>query len=212
MKKYLAELIGTFALVLIGTGSMVLNEVYQTVGHLGISFSWGIVVTIMILLFGKISGAHINPAVSISFAATKLFDKKELLHYLFAQIIGAILASLLLLILFPSSKLLGSTLPAGTWQQSFIIEFFLTFLLMLNILVFGQNKYLKKYTALIVGLTVGLEAYFAGPYTGASMNPARSMAPAIVSGNTQHLWLYIVATTLGALLATFIWLQTKKIN
>jgi aquaporin Z len=212
MKKYFAELVGTFSLVLIGTGSMVLNEVYENVSHLAISISWGGIVTAMIYIFGKTSGAHINPAVSISFSMTNTFNKKFLLQYLLAQITGALLASLLLILLFPSSKILGATLPSGSWQQSFAIEFFMTFILMWVILIVSQNSKLKKYIALAAGTVVGLEAFFGGPITGASMNPARSIAPAIISGNTQHLWLYIVATILGALLATFIWLQLKKKN
>jgi aquaporin NIP len=211
MKKLLAESLGTFALVLCGTGAIILDLAFPGhIGNIGIALVFGVIVTLMIYAFGKISGAHINPAVTIAFSITHLFNKREVARYIIAQLIGAISASLLLRKLFPYDKKLGATLPAGSWQQSFIIELLLTYFLMLVILFIGQHKTTKKYTALAVGAVVGLEAFFAGPTTGASMNPARSMAPAIVSGHIEYLWVYILSTIIGALLASLTWLAVTK--
>ncbi len=215
MRTFLAEMIGTFTMVLVGTGAIVLDNAYPGyIGNLGIAISFGAIVTAMIYAFGKSSGAHINPAVSIAFSITHLFDKKKLLNYIPAQIIGALSASLLLRLLFPADETLGSSLPAGSWQESFILEFFLTFGLMLVILWVSQHKKWSHLIAISAGTVVGLEAYFAGPTCGASMNPARSIGPAIVSGHTEHLWAYIVSTILGAVLATILWLffQQKRVN
>lgn len=210
MKKYIAELIGTFALVFCGTGSIVINDVTNDgVSHVGIAITFGLIVTVMIYAFGSISGAHINPAVSIAFAFTDRFDKKLLLGYVIAQMIGAFLASGVLSFLFMEHENLGATIPFGSWQQSFILEVILTYFLMLVILFVSQNKATSPYTALAVGATVMLEAMFAGPITGASMNPARSIAPAIVSGNISEMWIYIVSTIIGAVLATLTWKLMK---
>lgn len=210
MKKYLAELIGTFALVFCGTGAIVINDVTSgTVTHVGIGITFGLIVTVMIYAFGKISGAHINPAVSIAFAFTDRFDNKELFPYIIAQLIGAFLASAVLRILFIEHDNLGATFPYGSWHQTFILELILTYFLMLVILFVSQNPDTQQFTAIAVGATVMLEAIFAGPITGASMNPARSIAPAIVSGNIADLWIYIVATIIGAVLASFTWKLMK---
>jgi len=206
MKKYLAELIGTFALVFCGTGAIVINDVTNgAVSHVGIAMTFGLIVTVMIYAFGSISGAHINPAVSIAFAFTDRFDREKLLGYIIAQLIGAFLASGVLKVLFSAHPNLGATIPYGSWQQSFILETILTYFLMLVILFVSQNKETSQFTAIAVGATVMLEAMFAGPITGASMNPARSIAPAIVSGNIGDLWIYILSTLIGAILASFTW-------
>lgn len=211
MRKYLAELIGTFALVFCGTGAIVINEVTSgTVSHVGIGITFGLIVTVMIYAFGSISGAHINPAVTIAFAFTDRFDRGRLLGYILAQLAGAFLASGVLRVLFIDNENLGATLPFGSWQQSFILEIILTYFLMLVILFVSQNKSTSQYTAIAVGATVMLEAIFAGPITGASMNPARSLAPAIVSGNSSVLWIYIVAPIVGAVLASFTWVFMKE--
>ena len=159
----------------------------------------------MIYAFGAVSGAHINPAVSVAFAGAKLFPWKEVLPYIVAQLLGALLASLVLSALFPAHPHLGATQPVGSWQQSFILEIILTYFLMLVILFVSQNKDIKQFTRIAVGATVLLEALFAGPITGASMNPARSIAPAIVSGQLNVWWLYMTAPTIGALLASGTW-------
>lgn len=211
MKKYLAELIGTFGLVFCGTGAMIINDVTNgTVTNVGIGLTFGAIVMAMIYTFGKISGAHINPAVTLGFALTDRFDRKLVPGYIIAQLLGAFLASFTLAFLFPTNEKLGATLPFGSWQQSFILEIILTYFLMLVIIFVSQNKQISILTGAVVGAVVMLEATFAGPITGASMNPARSIAPAIVSGNITHLWIYIVAPIIGAVLATYTWKYMKE--
>ncbi len=211
MKKYFSEALGTYALIFFGTGAVVVNQVTDgVVSHLGVAISFGLVVMIMIYALGAISGAHINPAVSIGFALTDRFDKKDLLPYIFAQLLGALLASVTLRLLFPLAPSLGETIPSGSELQSFVFELILTYFLMLVILLVSQNKSTTIYTPIAVGGTVLLEALFAGPICGASMNPARSFAPAIVSGNWTSLWLYLVAPILGAILATWTWKFLKE--
>jgi aquaporin NIP len=207
MKKYLAESIGTFALVFCGTGAIIINQQSGgVIGHAGIAATFGLIVTAMIYTFGGISGAHLNPAVTIAFSLAGLFRWKEVPAYIMAQLAGAFLASLLLKYLFGANETLGATLPAGTQMQSFILEIVLAFLLMLVILFTSQGaKEAGVMAGIAIGGTVLLEAMFAGPICGASMNPARSMAPAIVSGHTGALWLYVVAPIAGAGLATAAW-------
>jgi len=210
MKKYLAELIGTFALVFCGTGAIVINDVTNgTVSHVGVGITFGLIVMVMIYAFGSISGAHINPAVTIAFSLTDRFERKNLIGYIIAQILGAFLASGILRFLFAEHEHLGTTTPFGSWHQTFILEVILTYFLMLVILFVSQNKAASQFTAIAVGATVMLEAIFAGPITGASMNPARSIAPAIVSGNVADLWIYVVATIIGAVLASLTWMVFK---
>ena len=207
MKKYLSELIGTFALVFCGTGAIIIDQ--QTngqVGHIGVAITFGLIVTAMIYAFGDKSGAHLNPAVTIAFSVANLFPRKEILPYIISQIVGALIASGLLKLLFPSNLNLGATIPAGSNLQSFILEVILTFILMLVILFTSQGS---KETGTMAGLAIGgvvlLEAMFAGPICGASMNPGRSLSPAIVSGNMSTVWIYLAAPILGAMLSTFIW-------
>lgn len=202
MRKYFSELAGTFLMVFIGTGSVILNSLFNNIGQLGIGVSFGIAVSLSIFLFAKFSGAHINPAVSIALFLKKQLKSEELIGYISFQLIGAILASISLHLLYPlDGSSLGATIPSGTWQESFVLELLLTFFLMLVILIVQKKKLGILASALIIGLVVGLEAYFVGPICGASMNPARSIAPGLISGNMNHLWVYIVATVLGACLA-----------
>jgi aquaporin Z len=207
MNKYVAEFLGTFGIVFFGTGSIILNDVTGgMVTHFGISLTFGIAVTLMIIAFGKYSGAHLNPAVTLSFAYLKLFEKKNIVNYIVVQLLGGIAASVILKLIFSRHASLGNTIPNGNVWVSFTLELVLTFVLMLVILLFSQSKKsVHQFTAYAIGLTVGLEAFFAGSICGASMNPARSIAPSIVSGNTTFLWIYITAPILGALLASFIW-------
>lgn len=207
MKKYLAELIGTFGLVFCGTGAIVINEVSGgSISHAGIAITFGLIVVAMIYTFGDISGSHINPAVTIAFAVIKKIEVIEAIKYIISQVIGAIVASLVLHFLFPENKNLGVTLPAGSETQSFILEFILTFFLMLVIIHTSQGKKeVQNIAGIVIGGTVLLEAMFAGPICGASMNPARSLSPALVSGNLHALWLYIVAPVFGAVLAVLTW-------
>ena len=213
-----AEFIGTYILVFAGTGAIVIEMLTGAMGHVGIALTFGLVVTALIYAFGHISGAHFNPAVSIAFVVMGEFDKKELISYILAQVLGAILASLTLYLLFiveiksmADVAYLGVTLPRGSVWQSFIFEFILTFILMLIIASSAVHaKAVKSFAGLAIGFTVGLEAMFAGPICGASMNPARSIAPALVSGHLEHLWLYVVATILGAVASVFVYNIIKE--
>ena len=207
MRKYVAELIGTFILVFCGTGAMVIDQ--QTggaVSHVGVAITWGLIVMSLIYSIGNVSGCHINPAVSIAFTLSGRFNARLLPGYIASQLVGALLASLTLKLLFPASPLLGASLPAGTDMQSFILELLLTFFLMLVIMNVAQgSKEQGQFAGIAIGAVIGLEAMFAGPICGASMNPARSFAPAIVSGHLAHLWLYLVAPVAGAALAIPVW-------
>jgi len=155
---------------------------------------------------GDIYGAHLNTAVTIAFWVGKEFAAKDIAPYIISQGIGAFIASFTLKFLFPANQILGSTLPSGSPMQSFILELILTFLLMFTILCVAKGtKEQGMFAGIAIGGVVLLEAMFAGPISGASMNPARSLAPAIVSGHTEHLWIYLIATTLGAALAIPTW-------
>jgi len=203
MKNYISEFIGTFAMIFCGTGAMAINEVTGgDVTHVGIGITWGLIVMAMIYAFGEISGAHFNPAVSIAFAYAKKFSWKEVPKYIFFQVAGAFAASLLLMWLFPKSELLGATIPSVDVWRAFVLEVILTFFLMVVIInVSTGSKEIGMMAGIAIGSVVLLEALFAGPITNASMNPARSLAPNIVSGNIKGLWLYILAPIIGALLA-----------
>src|SRR5271154_2815411 len=184
MKKYFAEILGTFALVFAGTGAIVIDQVSGgAITHVGVALTFGLIVLAMIYTVGDISGAHLNPAVTIGFWAARRMSGCDVFPYITSQFIGAILASGLLRFLFSENKLLGATLPAGSEMQSFILETVLTFFLMLTILNVSTGAKEKGVTAGIAsGAVIALEAMFAGPVCGASMNPARSLAPALLSG------------------------------
>ena len=203
MKKLIAESLGTFFLVFAGTGAIVINEASGgVIGHAGIAMVFGLAVLAMIHAFGDVSGAHLNPAVTLGFAVAGRFPWRDVGGYVAAQLAGAFAASGLMKMLFPASADLGATLPAGDPAQSFVLEVVLTVFLMLVILGVSTGAKEKGITAgLAIGATVALEAMFAGPISGASMNPARSLAPALIGGHFQHLWLYPAATILGALIA-----------
>jgi aquaporin Z len=165
----------------------------------------------MILSFGHISGAHINPAVTIALVVAGHFKRKNIIPYVLAQLAGACLASLILRYLFPANEFLGSTIPAGSDVQSYILEFILTFILMLVILTStARHDHSLLVPAVAIGATVGLEAMFAGPICGASMNPARSFAPALLSGHFHSLWVYIFGPVMGALAAVFVFMIIKE--
>ena len=202
-KRFISEVIGTFALVFCGTGAMVINDFTGgTVTHVGVAITFGLIVMGMIYAFGDISGAHMNPAVTIGFAYAKKFPWKEVPAYVLAQLIGAFLASGILLYLFPESQTLGATLPGLSALKVFIFEIILSFFLMVVIInVSTGSKEIGVVAGIAIGSVVLLEAMFAGPITGASMNPARSIAPAVVSGNIADLWIYIFAPIIGCVLA-----------
>lgn len=202
-QKLWSEFFGTFALVFCGTGAIVINDATgSTVTHPGIALTFGLVVMALIYTFGDISGAHFNPAVTLAFTAARRFEPRCVAPFIGAQLMGAIAASLLLRVLFPDDATLGATVPRGAIGQSLILEIVLTWLLMLVILNVSTGAKEKGITAgLVIGAVIGLEAMFAGPICGASMNPARSIAPALVSGQLGALWLYIFGPLAGALLA-----------
>ena len=211
MKRYWAELIGSFILVFVGTGAIMINDITGQVTNLGIGLSFGLVVMVVIYSIGDISGAHINPAVTIAFWISKRFEGKDVIFYVLFQIIGAVLASCMLYFILPESNTMGETLVKdGNWIQSFILEFFLSLILMFVILNVSTGSKEKGIIAGIsIGAVVAFEAIFAGPICGASMNPARSIAPAIF-GNASFLWVYIVATTLGAISSVFVYKLIKN--
>lgn len=212
MKKYLAEFIGTFAIVFCGTGAVIVNEQTQgVITHMGIAATFGLIVLAMIYTFGEKSGAHFNPAVTLAFSVAKRFDNKKIIPYISAQLLGAIFASLVLKSMFPQNIHLGATAPSGSIWQSFVMEFILTYFLMLVIIHVSQgSKEVGILAGIAIGATVGLEALFAGPICGASMNPARSIGPALISGDITHLWIYILAPILGALLSVLTWQWMKN--
>lgn len=207
MRKYVAELIGTFTMVFCGTGAMVIDQQSGgAVTHVGVAITWGLIVMSVIYALGNVSGAHMNPAVTIAFTVAGRFKAKLLPGYIASQLIGALLASVTLKFLFPTNSLLGATLPAGYEMQSFVLELLLTFFLMLVIMqVAHGSKEQGMFAGIAIGAVVGLEAMFAGPICGASMNPARSIAPALVSGHLEHLWVYIIAPIVGATIAIPLW-------
>jgi aquaporin NIP len=205
MKKLVAEFIGTFALVFAGTGAIVINDVSNgSITHVGIALTFGLIVLAMIYTIGDISGAHLNPAVTSGFWLSGRFSGRQVLPYILAQCLGAMMASVILHFLFPVHAALGATLPAGSDTQSFLLELILSLILMFVILSVSTGAKEKGVTAgIAIGAVIGLEAMFAGPICGASMNPARSLAPAIVSGHLDHLWIYLAAPVIGACLAVF---------
>jgi MIP family channel proteins len=212
VRKYIAEFIGTFALIFIGTGSIIVNDLYLgIIGHLGVSLSFGLVVMVMIYSIGDISGAHINPAVTIGFHFKKMISIKDSVFYIIFQLLGGFSASILLKQVFPTHQNLGYTTSTVDLIPMFIFEFIITFFLMFVIIhVATEAKEKGMMAGVAIGATVGLMALFAGPITGASMNPARSIAPALISGNIEGLWVYIVAPILGTCVAVYVSQSLEK--
>jgi len=206
MRRYVAETIGTFALVFAGTGAIVIDDLTHAVTHVGVSLTFGLIVMAMIYTFGDVSGAHLNPAVTLGFFVARRLPGRCVGPYILAQLIGAFAASAALLAMFGNRAALGATIPLGSPWQSFALETVLTGLLMLVILNVSTGP---KETGILAGIAIGgvigLEAMFAGPICGASMNPARSLAPAVVSGQFAALWVYLAAPVLGAVLAVPLW-------
>ena len=201
-----AEAIGTFFLVFAGTGAIVINDATGgTVSHVGVALTFGLIVLSMIYALGDVSGCHLNPAVTIGFFVARRFAGRDVLYYIASQCGGAVLASLVLRLLFPGHATLGATLPAGSELQSFVLEFILTLMLMFVILSISTGAKEKGLLAgVAVGAVIALEALFAGPISGASMNPARSLAPALVTLHWQSLWIYLMAPILGSCLSVIL--------
>jgi aquaporin Z len=200
VKKFGAEFVGTFALVFAGTGAIVIDETTGgAVTHVGVALTFGLIVLAMIYTVGDISGAHLNPAVSLGFFAARRFSFRQVVPYIGSQGGGALAASAVLRLLFPQNEMLGTTVPSGSAIQSFFLELILAAILMFVILGVSTGAAEKGITAgIVVGAVIGLEAMFAGPICGASMNPARSLGPAVISGHFQHLWIYLLAPMIGA--------------
>jgi len=201
-KKCLSEVIGTFALVFVGTGAIVIGDASGTVSHLGVALAFGLVVMTMIYALGDISGAHLNPAVTLGFFAARRIEARQVAPYVASQFAGAVLASTLVFLTLPQHPNLGATRPSGSLVQSFVLEVVLTWLLMFVILNVSTGAKEKGITAgIAIGSVIAFEALFAGAVSGASMNPARSLGPAVVSARLDVLWLYFAAPIMGALLA-----------
>lgn len=202
-RKAIAEFFGTFSLVFAGTGAIVINDVSGgAITHVGIALTFGLIVLAMIYTLGDISGCHLNPAVTLAFFVAKRCDGKSVAPYIASQVAGALLASLTLKVMFPDHASLGATEPSGSPLQSCFMELILTLILMVVILsVSSGSKEKGMLAGVAVGAVIALEAMFAGPISGASMNPARSLAPALVSFRLEHLWIYVLAPCLGAFLA-----------
>lgn len=200
MRKLAAECFGTFALVFAGTGAIVVDSTTGGgVSHVGVALTFGLVVLAMIYSLGEVSGCHLNPAVTWGFYLARRFPGRRVAPYIASQCLGALLASAALRLMFPADVTLGATLPAGPATQAFVLEVILTLILMFVILSVSSGSKEKGVLAgVAVGSVIALEALFAGPISGASMNPARSLAPAFVSLHTEHLWIYLAAPLLGA--------------
>lgn len=207
MRRYVSELIGTFALVFIGTGAIIVNDSRDgVITHAGIAIAFGLTIMVMIYSVGEISGAHFNPAVTVAFWVTGRFPANEIAPYIGSQLLGATLASLALRLLLPPHPTLGATVPTIAAPNAFVMEVILTFFLMFvisNVALGSKEQGLMA--GLAIGGTVLLCAMAAGPVTGASMNPARSLAPALVSGTWDGLWIYLTAPFFGATIAAVIW-------
>jgi MIP family channel proteins len=198
-RPLVAEAVGTFALVFAGAGAIVVDARTHTLGHVGVAITFGLVIMAMIYAVGHVSGAHFNPAVTFAFALTRHFPWPRAAAYWAAQLAGALLAALVIRSSLGTDAHLGATLPSGSQAQSFVWELVLTFFLMFVIMaVATDTRAVGEAAAIAIGGTVGLDAMFGGPISGASMNPARSLGPALVGGDLHALWLYIAAPLIGA--------------
>jgi MIP family channel proteins len=200
-RRAAAEGLAAFALVFAGCGAIVANEVYaDSLGSVGVSLAFGLVIMVMVYATGHLSGAHINPAVTLAFTATRHFPARDAVAYIAAQLLGATLGALCLLAVWtdgPAS--LGATVPSVGAGSAVLYEALLTAFLMFVIMaVATDTRAVGAAAAIAIGGTVGLDALFGGPVTGASMNPARSFGPALASGEWHDIWIYVVGPVLGA--------------
>jgi aquaporin NIP len=198
MRALVAEAIGTFALVFAGAGAVMVDAKTHQLGHVGVALTFGLVIMAMIYAVGHISGAHFNAAVTFAFALTRHFPWRSAVAYWIAQFAGAVLAAALLRGSLGNIAHLGATLPSGSQAQSFLWELVLSAFLMFVVLaVATDTRAVGEAAAIAIGGTIALDAMFGGPISGASMNPMRSLGPALVSGDLHALWLYIAAPVLG---------------
>ncbi len=209
-----AEGIGIFGLVFAGCGAIIIDIIsHGAITHIGVSLTFGLAVTAMIFATGHISGAHLNPAVTLGFTITNHITLKKMLVYWAAQLSGAVAAALTLKLLFGNVAKLGATAPAGSVWQSFTLEAILTFFLMFVIMAVATDSRAKsEFAAIAIGATVALEALFAGPISGASMNPFRSLAPALLSGYWNDQWIYLTAPFIGAAAAAICYTWLHNMN
>jgi MIP family channel proteins len=201
-----AEAIGTFALVFAGCGAIMVDARTGSLGHVGVAISFGLVIMVMIYAVGHISGAHFNPAVTLAFATSRHFPAARVPAYWGAQLAGATAAALVLRASLGKVAHVGATLPAGSDGQAFLWEAVLTFFLMFVIMAVATDaRAVGEAAAIAIGATVGLDAMFGGPITGASMNPARSLGPGIAAGDLRSIWVYLAAPALGAVIAAAVY-------
>ena len=199
LRPLLAEAIGTFALVFAGAGAVMVDAKTHQLGHVGVAITFGLVIMAMIYAVGHVSGAHLNGAVTFAFALTRHFPWPRVFAYWGAQFVGALAAAAILRASLGNIAHVGATLPSGTQAQSFLWETIMTAFLMFVILAVATDaRAVGEAAAIAIGATIGLDAMFGGPISGASMNPMRSLGPALVSGDLHALWIYLTAPILGA--------------
>jgi aquaporin NIP len=205
-RRLAAEALGTFALVFAGCGAIMVDSKTHQLGHAGVAIAFGLVIMAMIYAVGHISGAHLNGAVTLAFALTRHFPWPRAAAYWAAQLAGAIAAAALLRASLGDIAHLGATFPSGSDAQSFVWEVVMSaFLMSVIMAVATDTRAVGEAAAIAVGGTVGLDAMFGGPISGASLNPMRSAGPAIVSGDLTSLWIYLVAPPLGAALGALVY-------
>lgn len=213
IRRSAAELVGTYALVTAGCGAIMVNAQTSALTHVGIALTFGLIITVMIASTGHLSGAHFNPAVTIAFAVTRHFPWREVVYYVVAQMLGALLGAVTLRLLIGDIAALGATLPSGSALQSFGLEVLLTAVLMFVIIsVATDTRAVGTPAALAIGFTVALDALWGGPISGASMNPARSLGPALIAGIWENQWVYLLAPIIGAAIgaALYQWIREPQ--
>jgi MIP family channel proteins len=211
LRRSAAEMLGTFALVTAGCGAIVVNDLTGALGHVGVALTFGLVVLVMVAATGHLSGAHLNPAVTTAFALTQHFPWREVPAYVGAQLLGAVAAALALFGLFGNQAALGATIPRGSVGQALVLEALLTAALMFVITaVATDTRAVGELSAIAIGFTVGVNALWAGPISGASMNPARSLGPALVSGTWDDQWIYVLGPLVGAAFGAMVYQLIRR--